>query len=564
MPEWPQGVAFFPGCEAIEAAQFTLSHGITPSVALLTLSPQRDLATRDGTLTFTFGNLRLDFPDCRVDQQSLQRDPQTGEVWSLSLFDRRWKWAFAGPRGPLSGWYNWLGEDGRPENDYKKKPQELARLCLDAMGERDYDVSQMPNDFYPEVKWDNMVPAQALADLAQRCGCRIVLTLANTVRVCQTGVGALLPLDEATISDSLTINPPERPDSLRAVCAVWFENYFLTEAVGLDTDGTIVPIDELSYKPVGGWGKEIVGFFYGVAAGEERELARRTVYRWYRIRVDEGMDGSKPMKLPGYPGKVTHLRQILPDVWSQTSTVENERTKEVTALPAEVLGTYWTGGYKRENTPDRTPYTKPFSFDADRGIIKFDRAVVRYTGPAGNRVHTAAWILLLASVQVKHEITFEQVRYVRELAYPPPYLGTGPRIVPASEVYAWYRPEYDFVTGKVTKVTDNLKELNEELDHRLRAVDQEYQATLPQEIGYDGLKAIDLDGAIQQVTWSVSTETEATTRASRNDEFDPNVPNYEERRVRERIRADEVNELKRVAWKLKEEAGRRKQKGFGQ
>ena len=252
MADLPQGVAFFPGCETVESASFTLSHGITPSVCTLQISPQRNFTARDGTLVFTFAGVELRFPYCRVVQQSLQRDPQSGEVWALAIEDRRWYWAFAGGDGPLSGHYNWLDEDHRPHKDYKKRPQELARLCLEALEERNYDVTQMPNDFYPEVNWDNANPAQALADLAEKCGCRVVLTLADTVRICKTGFGRTLPLDDDVLQDSLTINPPERPDSLKVYCPIWYECLFLLEPVGRDVDGKIVHIDELSYRPAAG------------------------------------------------------------------------------------------------------------------------------------------------------------------------------------------------------------------------------------------------------------------------------------------------------------------------
>src|SRR5690348_6882168 len=125
------GLASFPGITQLVQASFTLSHGITPSVATLVLAPQAELPARGGTLSFTFGSVRLDFPDCRIDACSYRRD-LSGLTWSLTVLDRRWKWAF----GHVSGNYNRLRADGTIDPATEKSPRELAQLCLEAMGER--------------------------------------------------------------------------------------------------------------------------------------------------------------------------------------------------------------------------------------------------------------------------------------------------------------------------------------------------------------------------------------------------------------------------------------------
>jgi hypothetical protein len=62
------------------------------------------------------------------------------------------------------------------------------------------------------------------------------------------------------------------------------------DAVGEDIDGSIVPIDDLSYTPVGGWGKSTPPYFWNVvlpakwaAQGKKiedvRALAQRCVSR---------------------------------------------------------------------------------------------------------------------------------------------------------------------------------------------------------------------------------------------------------------------------------------------
>jgi len=71
--------------------------------------------------------------------------------------------------------------------------------------------------------------------------------------------------------------------------------------------------------------------------------------------------------------------------------------------------------------------------------------------------------------------------------------------------------------------------------HYLDAVEKQYQTTDPSSFTYGGIQKIDVDGAIQQVTWNVSDDGFATTRASRNREELLVVPSYNERRMMERL-----------------------------
>lgn len=94
-----------------------------------------------------------------------------------------------------------------------KSPQQLAKLCLDALGETNYDVSELPDTARPYVHWDEVRPAEALARLCDQFGCRVVLGVDDRVYVRQVGVGQ--PLDRTdgrTVSEG--INAPELPDKI--------------------------------------------------------------------------------------------------------------------------------------------------------------------------------------------------------------------------------------------------------------------------------------------------------------------------------------------------------------
>ncbi len=232
MPIELQSLCLFDGVRQIESASFTLSHGVTPSVAQLTIIPQVAPAIPlDGTLVWTFGDVTILFPGCRVDKASFEYT-QSGLVWRLSIFDRRWQWAF----GQISGSYNVrranIGDGGLPAALALKEfptvppapqvpqlqlgtidvntlatPQQLATLCFLAMGEAGFEVGQLPNDSRPEVQWDHDNPAQSLANLCDLLGCRVSLGIDNVARIVRLGTGALLPRVNIE-AESAAIDPP--------------------------------------------------------------------------------------------------------------------------------------------------------------------------------------------------------------------------------------------------------------------------------------------------------------------------------------------------------------------
>lgn len=580
MANGPQGLLSFIGntgsglIENLVSGSFTLVHGITPSVCQVEMDPQADFIEMDGTLTFYYPALSetiiAQFPDCRVDYQTIQLIDQ-GFLWRLHIMDRRWKWRYNG--NSLSGSYNVRNPDiaaaggivgNSLDPDFKKTPQELAKLCLDAMNEVGYDTSQMPNDSYPEVNWSFENPAQALAALCDQLGCRVVLRLDNTVLIAKTGVGIQLDETLPLITDSLTINPPERPDSISIICGRnRYQIDIELEAVGLDTDGTVKVIDALSYKPPNGWGFEVPGLMWGIsdiklANGQiPRQLAQQTVYRWYRLafplaqgddKAGIGLDG-KDLNIAGY-GTIDKLKFLLPieDVKVDTF-VDFDGTLK--SQLAEVFGSYiGKADLKFEVQPfdpgkKFTPYGLGFSIDTERGIVMFDNDVHLLDD---NGKYSEAKLFLTCAVSVRDKDDNSYERFTVDRNYTDNLHGTGPREVNREEIVAQYTPVYD-QNGTVMDQMDNEDSVTQECNYWLDATELEFQLDLPQEITYSGLYAIDLDGAIQQITWSVGASG-ATTRVCRNNEFSPNVAPFRTRRFFEEFRNGKIADLKKQAAKL--------------
>lgn len=598
------GTATFPGINGITAVNAGLSQGISPGVISITTAPQDSFAASDGDLVLTCGNDQIVFRNCRVDKASLQLDASNAVI-GFTLLDRRFRWRW----GELSGlWNQRLAIEGQLQSETEKTPQQLATLCLAAMGERRFDVSQLPNDTRPLVNWDHDNPAQALANLCDSLGCRVVLRLDDSVAIVRTGVGALLPKDGA-IQDSITVDPPDAPDSIKLVGGPSrYQADMLLEAVGLDLDGTVKRIADLSYQPEDGWAKSNPRHFVDLQDKKARDLARQSVYRWYRVpAIPVGPDERK-LELPGY-GKVLTVSQLFLENEQVLVSLQTERVmlpggatqeREVKKpLPARVFGYYWPGNNpgmtadfadnidpddgqprNKANDSDLPRHTASgadvrfgWSLNALQHRVEFSEPVFRYV-----RVEalgfvfqgiTPARLVLRTAVSIRDTKTRVLVRWTMERKTGLKN-GTGAKIIRHDELQLTHFPVYGFTTNVPTGVKDNKNDVEIPLGtagefgadkkatfdgveieaaHYLDAAERAYQTEKPQTMTYHGLRPIDVDGAVQQVGWSINSNGHPTTTASRNDEFDLTEVPYAERRFHEKFWAGKF-------WKAMDDAAK--------
>jgi hypothetical protein len=529
----PQGIATYPGVQRLQSASFVLTHGISPSVAQLSIAPQATPPSDYGTLRFMYDSVVVELTDCKIDHGTVDRDTG-GEIVSLSILDRRWRWRF----GRISGYYNTRRDDASlrkgesGEINSERTPRELAKLCLEAMGETDFDVEDLPNQTRPTIEWDNVVPAEALAALCEDLGCRVVLQFDNRVAIRRIGIGAELPLD-GVMQHSPTINLPERPDKITVVGGpTRYQVDFHLEAVGLtDEDGEesdrLKPLEELSYKPTNGWQFCDPPFFNQVAAGK-RSLAQKSVFKYYRIKA--------PLNVPGYEGpdgnRVDRLEQILPIETEQVKLVSENGQKA--NKPATVYGVWYHGGLNLANgSPSLAPlelqplmvgesqYRRPFTVDAARGLVIFDEPVIMNSNPFGgySLIIAPAQLVLRATCMVRHRETRAFDCYQRERSTGASG-GTKPRYLKHDELLLVQQPKYT-QNFEVDGVHGNRDELDTFADEILDAAELDYATTTALTMRYPGLRLIELDGAIQQVSLHVSTSG-ATTTISRGNEL-PNL-----------------------------------------
>lgn len=336
MSNFDQGIGSvtYPGIQQIVSANYSRSHGITPDVCQIEMAPQPLSASDpdytpiepDGYLLFQFdeytnggltGRTQILLQGCRPDKASVRRSA-TSINWTIPIYDRRWKWKY----GSFSGHWN-IKKNGVIEPRKKKTPRQLADMCLEAMGEKNFDTrdlldlekkTSLPyrNQIFPEVHWDRIPPAQALNELVTPLGYRVCLGWDDRVRIRKYGEGALLPT-EHLMSGGFEANLPETPDSVTVLGGIsMHEVLWELEAVGLDLDGDWRPINHLSYAPLDlvnkpDWRTSIPPSFPGIRSNfdeikydkkpsdaeykkrkDQYAFAVETVYRSYRLKYPVG------------------------------------------------------------------------------------------------------------------------------------------------------------------------------------------------------------------------------------------------------------------------------------
>jgi hypothetical protein len=588
----------FPGVEQVKGLEGAFSHGISPSVFTLTVAPQNGYDGQGGALTISDGDISYVFDDCKIDRSTFEVS-ESGMLWQLSIFDRRWKWAFP----TIQGVYNLRNDTAGEDVDVpmivprtEKTPQELATLLLEAMGEEDFDVGDIPNDQRNYVEWNGQPAAGYLADLCDEWLCYIVLRLNGTVKICMAGNGEELP-DGGIIEDSLSIDLPARPDSIGVLGSpTRYQVDLPLEPVGQDVDGSWKPINQLSYAPtkqapIGSSTDWSTMDFPNLSSmrqsGDSDEAwtgwqkAVATVLRCYRVIF--------PITVVE-AGRVDTIDYVRPIYDEQVNLIQDATELDFQREPSQVYGVWSTQSFVvTDNLLRLYPASDPlpsivinpslsadgqgaiyfyeggFSLDREKGIVAFGE--IMYASPrlAVSKPELGSFqpalLYLRTSLSVRDCETNAWNRYQRvqqlgadfstktrlllhneiERNVFPVYQTSGgdsqsPRNeIPPSTDPAEAVPGQRANTFVISGQTDNNIRLDDQADYYISAALLEYQQPAAESRKYAGLVKIELDGAIQQMVLSLTTEAFSTYLARSTENIVHAVP-YKERRMLERAR----------------------------
>lgn len=541
MPQNEQGLISAPVFRGFETAQFSFSaHGTVPSVIAVRVAPA-DFRPRSTpfTVALTYANITRTFPDCILDK-GVWSYSAGGNRMDVRILDHRWRWQFA--QKPLTKHVNRrIGRKIREGT--RMTSRELARLLLEAAGEANFDIEKIPEEDYPEVEILGIKPPMVeLEALVSRYGLRVCyVPQSRLVRIVRPGEGALLPVNDYLAFPSTGVDPPERPNKLHIVggpVQVWTRWKLIP--VGQETeeeDSKIIPIDDLSYTPDDGWQTQYPESMTGVSGEEERRLALKTVYRWYRIDRSEDtpdeIDGEANPAIAwfllalddpsGDPLYLSKLEQILPvkDTIPEIETAADgsERFKK-----AIIRGDWYEGQIdtrtENQNADDGT-YQGGWSLDRENGIVMFTDPVYLF-----DREDEVDGPIKPA------ELTIELTCQIRPKANEPPLRPVYVQNVSRQGGGIKLLSRRDL--ERVIKFLDGeLDDGVEDFEGDAAPVAEEYLSSLQTDktaVGlYNRVEPMDPDGAIQQLSYAVGVGG-ATTTISRNAESSDVSPDYIVRR----------------------------------
>lgn len=263
------------------------------------------------------------------------------------------------------------------------------------------------------------------------------------------------------------------------------------------------------------------------------------------------------------------FEQVLPCFETRAELAIDSYTGKLIRKPVEVTGIYYDDD-KASNTAD--PESK--KVDGTRvevmpelGIIRFGEPMFKYKSakidvagktqerdlpyPADLRIKIATPLKSLVGEPARYEYREELAnRYRTSPAKLPGGIkgnprklpgGTDTKVVIKNEIVQTYVAKYELKSGNILNgfqdeyvlddVVDNAK--TEELEKQaLQAIDVENIKIFTKDAGsgvYAGMKKVQLDGAIQQVAFSINTSGGMTTTVSRNQEVNIYVPDFDER-----------------------------------
>lgn len=536
MPD-PQVLISFNGVVQSFSATMTMVLGTFPSICVLETAPEDAAVVPQFNNIQTTGDLQLADGFSKVLWKNAKVtaicfDSQS-RVWRISIADRRWKWDGL---GKIQGQYNQRDGDGKIKNEMA--PQDLAKLCFAELNETNYDISQMPNSQRIPIDWDYTSPANALQELCDAVGAVVVLGLDDTIRICESGVGQNLPYGPNVRAQSYTKEVPTMPSALVVVGApIRYQFDIPLVAVGWDTDNTIKLLDDLGYGPNGGWPAFDFGWLNNITDRNLRDRAQASIMKWYLA------DMKKLKSVPGY-GPIKDLSQLIPIASEQCITQTENAIGQplVRQRPAIVYGCFYDelrSVGNNNNVPKLRPLdreetklgalmvcTDGFSIVEDLLLVQFSEPIYKYVKnktPDGWDIQPAD-LMLRTTVGVRDAKTHAWQRYERSRSeFNNTPLVTQPRysvrddiqrrIVANYQIRAFGQgSEADFANFSLD---DNKADCDKQADFYLNDLENKYFKPDPATVTYNGLLAINLDGAIQRVEINVNGQ-DVTTKVSRN------------------------------------------------
>ena len=524
---------------------YTLSLGTEPGVATVTAPPDFGRIKPVGPLdVYWQGRRFFRLLDARLDNQGAPSSTTSTPLVQWTIQDRRWKWQYG---DTLDGDYNREEKDGKLVRE--KSPRELATLCFLALGEEGVDVSALPDKPRPPTQWIAASPKQELDRLCSAYNCAPAYSpFTNKAYLVKLGTGRAAPNDAYKSRSDSFVNRP-RPDAITIIggTTLFQSALKVDEWLALEVDGTYVEMDQVSYKPAGGWETvwplnfaALNTTYTDKATGEtlyHRDLAQRSIWRTARIS-GQVAGGFSPEALKGEwnePQSVTDLGPF-------TGSVLEKDPLTGQRLDAYARGVFLDQRVGMKNSPAKTRWPGSVQINSEQRIVTFDRPCFKLT--TDNKWEQTT-MELIAAYEVSHEgvpVRFDLRR------------DSTQQIYDAGELREHHREIVREVIEKTASATgqksDNLKECEKQAKYYLDEIADQFDTRDAVAAEYAGLEKFSLDGKLRNISWAFSTVSTPKTSASWNTETNRMVLPWEERR--------EARQQRQIEYAMRQAEGERR------
>lgn len=524
---------------------YTLSLGTEPGVATVTAPPDFGRIKPVGPLdVYWQGRRFFRLLDARLDNQGAPSSTTSTPLVQWTIQDRRWKWQYG---DTLDGDYNREEKDGKLVRE--KSPRELATLCFLALGEEGVDVSALPDKPRPPTQWIAASPKQELDRLCSAYNCAPAYSpFTNKAYLVKLGTGRAAPNDAFKSRSDSFVNRP-RPDAITIIggTTLFQSALKVDEWLALEVDGTYVEMDQVSYKPAGGWETvwplnfaALNTTYTDKATGEtlyHRDLAQRSIWRTARIS-GQVAGGFSPEALKGEwnePQSVTDLGPF-------TGSVLEKDPLTGQRLDAYARGVFIDQRVGMKNSPAKTRWPGSVQINSEQRIVTFDRPCFKLT--TDNKWEQTT-MELIAAYEVSHEgvpVRFDLRR------------DSTQQIYDAGELREYHREIVREVIEKTASATgqksDNLKECEKQAKYYLDEIADQFDTRDAVAAEYAGLEKFSLDGKLRNISWAFSTVSTPKTSASWNTETNRMVLPWEERR--------EARQQRQIEYTMRQAEGERR------
>lgn len=526
------GFISYPGIEFPQYIRRAVrTNGLRPNICILVAKPQSSPPMLHGDLVFGFNGTNVTWPNALCDI-ALGQSTDRGQSCMWTILDGRWRhW-----KAFITGAYNVRLDDGTIDPLTEKTLQEIVQLLFQAIGTT-ADVSAITSDEKPEVVFDHDRAVPELEEILEQRGYVASYQMDGTYKIYRVGSGSVIPNDGDVFSFANIINPPELPETLRARGArVRVQSKLHLTPVGIDIDGKIKKVNDLSYNPggegvVGGWDKKDMESF-SYLAGKAQQLALMSVGKWYQVEFqandDHEISGGGVDYAPGEI-TITDALQYLPlsdKLVTASVDVFGKKRLDLAFLEGEV--------YLDDDNPPKGKNSDKFSridrrdwsLDSELGIVKM-KSVAKMVTDEGD--FTFADLYLTCSYSVHDTVSHVKDRFLRDR----PLGGDGMDQVNAEELERTLECQYGTDHKTINAIIDNEADVIAAADKLLDNVATTYATGLGNTVLYRVIRDYTTDGVNLQIVWTCAAPGSLTpwsTLVSQNVEAYPLAPRSKDRR----------------------------------